>query len=313
MEFPHLIRVYKDGSVDRLWSFPPVPPTPQDPETGVASKDVIISDQTGVSARLYLPNLTSTFPTQKLPIVVYFHKGGFCLDSAFSPFEHRYMNLLALQSHALVISVEYRLAPEHPLPAAYEDGWAALQWLSAQPGPDPWLAHHGDLDSLFVGGDSAGANIAHNLAMRSGTESLPNGVKIKGAYLCHSYFLGPKRAGPRKPEHDMGFHQELAFDMWKFGYPDAVGGPGNPMVDPMGPGAPSLAGLGCPKVLVVVAGKDDIKEWSVLYYNAVKDSGFGGTVQLFEVEDEGHAFQILNPDCDNAKLLFQQLASFFKM
>lgn len=66
--------------------------------------------------------------------------------------------------------------------------------------------------------------------------------------------------------------------MWKFGYLDVVGGLGNLMVDLMGFGVLSLVGFGCFKVLVVVVGKDDIKEWSVLYYNVVKDSGFGGIV-----------------------------------
>ncbi|RLN12591.1 putative carboxylesterase 7 [Panicum miliaceum] len=65
---------------------------------------------------------------------------------------------------AVAVSVNYRLAPEHPLPAAYDDAWAALQWTvsSCLSGPEPWLADHGDAKRIFLAGDSAGGNIAHN-------------------------------------------------------------------------------------------------------------------------------------------------------
>ncbi|KAL0299925.1 UNVERIFIED_CONTAM: 2-hydroxyisoflavanone dehydratase [Sesamum angustifolium] len=115
------IKVY----TDRLLGTPHVPPSPEDPTTGVASKDTTISPN--VSARLYLPKLSD--PTQKLPILVYYHGGGFCVESAFSFQYHRYMNILSSKSGALVVSVEYRLAPEHLLPAAYDDSWYALEWV----------------------------------------------------------------------------------------------------------------------------------------------------------------------------------------
>ncbi|CAN1142561.1 2-hydroxyisoflavanone dehydratase, partial [Linum perenne] len=96
---------------------------------GVFSKDVSISDLPKVSARLYLPN--SIPQDKKLPILVYFHGGAFCIESAFSSSHLRYLNSLSAEAHALVVSVEYRLAPEHPLPAAYDDSWAALLWVAS--------------------------------------------------------------------------------------------------------------------------------------------------------------------------------------
>ena len=165
------IRVYKDGSVERLEGSPFAPPTPdQDPETGVSSKDITISENPSVSARLYLPKLTDHTQNQKLPILVYFHGGGFCIESAFGSIYHRYLNNLVSQVHVLAISVEYRLAPEHFLPAAYEDSWAALQWVASQSAgndKEPWSINNGDFGRIFIGGDSAGANIVHNMAMRA--------------------------------------------------------------------------------------------------------------------------------------------------
>ena len=98
-----VIKVYKDGTVERLFASPIVPSSPEDPVTGVSSKDIFISPL--VSARLYLPKLKTN---QKLPIIVYFHGGGFCLGSAFSSLDHLYINTLSSEADAIVVSVEYR-------------------------------------------------------------------------------------------------------------------------------------------------------------------------------------------------------------
>ena len=58
IEFLPLLRVYKDGLVERLIVSPIVPPSFEDPETGVSSKDITISENPTISARLYLPKLT---------------------------------------------------------------------------------------------------------------------------------------------------------------------------------------------------------------------------------------------------------------
>ncbi|KAF3972023.1 hypothetical protein ACB098_02G021700 [Castanea mollissima] len=309
------IRVYKDGSVERPEDAPFSPPTPdQDPETGVSSKDITISENPSVSARLYLPKLTDHTQNQKLPILVYFHGGGFFMESAFSSLYHRYLNSIVSQVHVLAISVEYRIAPEHPLPAAYEDSWAGLQWVASQSAgndKEPWLINNGDFERIFVGGDSAGANIAHNMAMRAGVESLPCGVKILGAYLVHPYFFSSKTYGSESME---GHEMSLPYVAWNFVYPSATGGVDNPMLNPEGPGAPSLTGLGCDRMLVCVAGKDlAIKERGIWYFDMVRKSGWKGDVELFEVEEEDHNFHICNIESENAKAMVKRLASFIFM
>jgi acetyl esterase/lipase len=64
-------------------------------------------------------------------------------------------------------------APEYPLPTCYHDCWAAIQWVSSHSNntlnnAEPWLIDHGDFSKIFIGGDSAGANIAHNMAIKAG-------------------------------------------------------------------------------------------------------------------------------------------------
>ena len=149
-EFLPFNRMYEDGSVERLVGSHYVPPLPNDPETGVTSKDITISQDPSISARLNLPSLNQTH-LPKLPILVYFHGGGLCLESAFSFNHQRYLNSLVAQAQVVAVSVEYRLAPEHLLPIAYEDCWAALQWVALHSlnnglNKEPWLMNHGDFN-----------------------------------------------------------------------------------------------------------------------------------------------------------------------
>ena len=103
-----------------------------------------------IGARLYVP----PGPAQKSqPLLVYYHGGGWVigdLDTHDNP-----CRFLAANSGAAVLSVDYRLAPEHPFPAAVEDAWAAYAWAAGNAGElgcNP--------ARVAVGGDSAGANLA---------------------------------------------------------------------------------------------------------------------------------------------------------
>lgn len=299
-DFSPLLRIYKDGRVERLLGTATVPPSDPDPSTGVSSKDILICPSTGLSARLYLPKPPHP-PPHKLPILVYFHGGGFCIESASSPTYHLFLNTLVAEAHVLAVSVDYRLAPEHPLPAAYDDSWAALQWLSA-PGADPWLTEHGDFSLLFVAGDSAGANIAHQMVMRSNGGDL----SIHGAVLIHPFFWGVEPIGnePREPPH-----KGMVDNMWKFVCP-STNGCDDPLINPTAEGAPSLKGLPCRRVLVCVAQRDFLKDRGWAYYHALASCGWEGVVEMIEAEDEDHVFHLLKPTCEEAGALMKRVAGF---
>lgn len=134
------------------------------------------------------------------------------------------------------------------------------------------MIKHGDFNRFYIGGDTAGANIAHNAVLRAGVESesvsLLGGMEITGAVLAFPLFWSS--------EPVEGFEESSAMQVWKFVYPDAPGGIDNPLINPLASGAPSLASLGCHKVLIFVAGKDDLRDRGIWYCDAVKESGWEG-------------------------------------
>jgi acetyl esterase len=116
----------------------------------VESQDMHVLGAAGpIPARLYVP---PAVPATR-GLVVYFHGGGFVLGSLAST--DPLCRLLAAQSGVRVLSVDYRLAPEHPYPAALDDAIAAYRAVCADAG-----AFGADPDLVAVGGDSAGANLA---------------------------------------------------------------------------------------------------------------------------------------------------------
>ncbi len=111
-------------------------------------------------ARLYLPDADGSFPT-----IVFFHGGGFVFGSIGS---HDWLcRHLTRESGCAVLSVDYRLAPEHPFPAAVEDAYAAVEWAAANPD-----AVRGD-GQVAVAGDSAGGNLAAVAALMAAEREGP--------------------------------------------------------------------------------------------------------------------------------------------
>jgi acetyl esterase len=107
--------------------------------------------------RLYVP---ASGKGDRLPVLFYIHGGGFEMGSV-SAYDG-WCRFLASSSGYLTVSVDYRLIPEHPFPAAVDDTWAVLCWIR-----EHVAEHGGDPGTIVVGGDSAGGNLAATLAMRS--------------------------------------------------------------------------------------------------------------------------------------------------
>ena len=114
-----------------------------------AVRDIEIPGPAGaMRGRIYRPSAATG-----LPVLLYVHGGGWTFGNVDS--HDRCMRLLAAESGAVVIGFDYRLAPQHPFPAAMDDSVAALDWIRGT-GPSLGL----DPRRIAIGGDSAGANIA---------------------------------------------------------------------------------------------------------------------------------------------------------
>ena len=113
----------------------------------VEDLEITMRDKHQVAARLYAPD------HGLLPVLMYFHGGGFTVGSIQT--HDALCRELAHLAHCAVISVDYRLAPEHRFPTAANDAWDSLQWLAAH------RASLGlDIRHIAVGGDSAGGTLA---------------------------------------------------------------------------------------------------------------------------------------------------------
>lgn len=292
-EFPRLFRAYKDGRIDRFLGTETTPPG-TDPTTAVQSKDVTINPQTTVAARLYLPPTASSSSSQKLPILVYIHGGAFCVCTPFNPAYHSHLNAVCAAANVLVASVHYRLAPEHPLPAAYHDAWEAFLWVAshaAGAGPEPWLNAHADPGTVFLAGDSAGGNIAHTVAMRGSAEGF-GGLTLQGMVLLHPFFGNDKR-------------DELV----EFLYPTYKGSSDMMIHAPLDP---KLSDLACPRLLIFLSEKDFLRDRALSYYEALKKSGWKGVVEKVEFPGENHVFHLVQPSKQNSLDLVNQFVAFLK-
>ena len=108
-----------------------------------------------IPVRVYTPAGSGPFP-----LISYFHGGGYLAGDLDT--QDMIARALDFGAGAVVVSVDYRLAPEHPFPAGPDDCWAATQWVAA------YAAElNGDAGRLAVAGDSAGANFAAGVALRA--------------------------------------------------------------------------------------------------------------------------------------------------
>ncbi|XP_074301481.1 putative carboxylesterase 12 [Silene latifolia] len=312
-DFRPLLVVYKDGRVQKFLGHLTVPPS-IDGLTGVESKDVVVSSETGVYVRMYKPQGIKS--NEKVPLLVYIHGGGFVVETASSLVYHSHLNVLSSKANVIVVSVDYRTAPEYPLPAAYDDSWAALHWVrSGLAGAEPWLSQHVDPARVFLAGDSAGGNIAHNMAKRlakSNTDNIipDDKIALKGLVLIHPFFWGKDRIGsePQKMEPTTGLTSGRMTDMlWKFAHPDSTGSD-DPLINPgMDPELGELAGE---KVLVFVAEQDELRDRGFHYKEMLVKSGWKGDVQVVETHGENHLFHLVDPVSANAAVLMDQFVAF---
>lgn len=201
------------------------------------------------------------------PAVLYFHGGGLVMGSnhSFEPLARG----LAAASGAVVVAVDYRLAPEHPPPAQFDDAWATTRWVAAQ-------ADELGLDTsrLAVAGDSAGGALAAAVALaardRGGPELLAQLLMYPGLdrdLAAPSIVAMPE--APMLSRDDIVYLHELA-DL-------GAGTPHDPYRVPAY--ATDLGGL--PQTIIVTGACDPIRDWGERYAGRLRDAGVQTTVTRY--------------------------------
>ncbi len=238
----------------------------------------ITSDEVGVvPVRIYRGGPSPA------PAVVYCHAGGFVLGNLDT--DHRQCAELARRGRCTVVSVDYRLAPEHPYPAALDDAIAVLNWVAGS-------AAELDVDAarLAVAGSSAGGTLAASMAQRAADGSLPPVV----FQLLHQPVLDD-RATASKAEFrtSPAFDSEAAELMWRYylgeGSPDAV--PAR---------RTELRGL--PPTLITCAEVDPFRDEAIDYAQRLLHAGVSTELHVFP--RTCHGFDSLLPDWSDSQRLF---------
>jgi len=231
-----------------------------------AVREVPVGDRRG---RLYVPSRA----VANGPLLLFFHGGGWVYGDLDS--HDPTCRFLAERSGVRVLSVDYRLAPEHPFPAAYDDAVAAYRWLvehAADLGADP--------ARLAVGGDSAGGNLAAGVALLAAREGLPLALQL---LVYPGTDASTRTESKRLFGRDLYLTEEFMDQVMGWYCPDRAvrADPRmSPLLDEVPPGlAPAY---------VATAGFDPLRDEGEAYARKLAEAG--AEVELQRFADQIHGF-----------------------
>ena len=236
-----------------------------------------------IPIRVYWPDDTAgeaaQFVTAAHPVTMFFHGGGFALGDLnthdATARDH------AVGSASVVVSVDYRLAPEHPYPAAVEDAWAATRWVADHAGE-----FGADSSRFAVAGDSAGGNLAAVVAqLARDAARTGDGPELAFQLLWYPATMWDTSLPSVAENADapvLDGDAMAAFTHWYAGHLDPA--------DPPATLAPGRAGdlSGLPPAYVAVAGHDPLRDDGVRYAELL--TAAGGEVELHNAETLVHGY-----------------------
>lgn len=217
-------------------------------------EDLTVPGATGsLRARLYRPSAE-----RHLATVVYLHGGGFVIGDLDT--HDNICRELARGANAVVVSVDYRLAPEHRYPAAVDDAVAATKWVIANAG------ELGGSDVVAVAGDSAGGNLAAVVTQQLHAD----GISVAAQFLIYPAVAGDRSGFPSFKENGEGYLLDLETIAWFERHYVADGAtPQDARLAPIH--AKDLAGL--PPAVIVTAEYDPLRDEGEAYGRLLHASG----------------------------------------
>ncbi|MBO0863592.1 MAG: alpha/beta hydrolase [Mycobacterium sp.] len=230
-----------------------VPPA-QPEEVDAVSDQTIPGVDGSIHVRIYRPASTA----DALPVLVYAHGGGFvfCDLDSHDGLCRRFANLIP----AVVVSVAYRLAPEHPWPAAAEDVYAVAQWAARNAN-----ILGGEARRIVVGGDSAGGNLAAVAALMARDRG---GPLLAGQLLVYPMITADFDTDSYRLFGEGFYNPRQALQWYWDQYVPSPADREHPYASPL---QADLRGL--PPAVVVTAGHDPLRDEGIAFGDALKTAG----------------------------------------
>lgn len=259
----------------------------QEPEPVAHVEDRTIPGPAGdIAVRIYTPGEQRLYPA-----LVYFHGGGWVICDLDT--HDGICRSLANLANCIVISVDYRLAPEHKFPAAAEDCFAATQWVA-----DNAASIHGDASRIAIGGDSAGGNLT---AVVSQMARDAGGPRLAFQLLIYPA-TDMRMNTPSMDENADGYYLTKDDMIWFMGhYLNSDEEKLHPVASPFL--AENLAGL--PPALVITAAYDPLRDEGERYGQRLKEAGVPVTISRYD----GMIHGFFNMPFDTTRQALQECAS----
>jgi acetyl esterase/lipase len=234
---------------------------PKDVPVGKTENRLVPGPGVDIPIRIYTPVGGGR---DLLPALVYFHGGGFVIGNIET--HDGLCRLLANEGNFRVISVDYRLAPEHKYPAAIDDAFAALGWIMAN-APDIGV----DANRIAVGGDSAGGALAAEVAQLAKARG---GMPLDAQMLLFPVTqIGEQTSSLR--EFAVGYFLEKETLDWFYdSYLPADADKSDPKISPLR--AKDLSGL--PPAYIMLGGFDPLHDEGMQYADKLRAAGVTATV-----------------------------------
>ena len=213
--------------------------------------------------RIYTPQGSAPFP-----VLVFFHTGGWQVGSLDTqdPLCRRLTNLVG----CIVVAVDYRLAPEHPFPAAPEDCYAATQWVATHA-----AQFQGDSSRIAVGGDSAGGNLATVVALMARDRNSPK--LVFQLMICPATDF--RLNSSSMDEYSEGYNVTKSQMIWiRNNYLPNIADITHPLASPLL--APDLSRL--PPALIITAEYDPLRDDGEMYGKRLEEAGVQTTISRYD-------------------------------